>query len=130
MKQQEKGVLRKQDAFFAPSCILPADGLSDEQRAQGLFVEGTERIEVALPHQRLCGGHQHQQTDVQRQGKEKVKLYLKEHEGLIDEISNKVIEAHKEAMEKQRQANKYAEKTVEKEDEAKPEEASYDGGDE
>ena len=64
------------------------------------------------------------------QGKEKVKLYLKEHEGLIDEISNKVIEAHKEAMEKQRQANKYAEKTVEKEDEAKPEEASYDGGDE
>lgn len=64
------------------------------------------------------------------QGKEKVKLYLKEHEGLIDEISNKVIEAHKEAMEKQRQANKYAEKTVEKEDEAKPEEVSYDGGDE
>lgn len=64
------------------------------------------------------------------QGKEKVKLYLKEHEGLVDEISNKVIEAHKEAMEKQRQANKYAEKTVEKEDEAKPEEASYDGGDE
>lgn len=63
------------------------------------------------------------------QGKEKVKLYLKEHEGLIDEISNKVIAAHKEAMEKQRQANKYAEKTVEKEEEAKPEEI-YDGGDE
>lgn len=63
------------------------------------------------------------------QGKEKVKLYLKEHEGLIDEISNKVIAAHKEAMEKQRQANKYAEKTVEKEEEAKPEEI-YDGSDE
>ena len=60
------------------------------------------------------------------QGKEKVKLYLKEHEGLIDEITQKVMAAHNEEMEKQRQANKYAEKTVEKEEEAKPEE-NYDG---
>lgn len=60
------------------------------------------------------------------QGKEKVKLYLKEHEGLIDEITQKVMAAHNEAMEKQRQANKLAEKTVEKEEEAKPEE-NYDG---
>ena len=35
------------------------------------------------------------------QGKEKVKLYLKEHEGLIDEITQKVMAAHNEEMEKQ-----------------------------
>lgn len=65
------------------------------------------------------------------QGKEKVKIFLKEHEGLIDEISARVIEAHKEAMEKQRQANKLAEKTLgKKEEEEKPEEDFDDGDDE
>ena len=52
-----------QDAFFAPSCVLPADGLSDDQRAQGLFVEGTERIEIPLPHDWLCRGEDRRDHD-------------------------------------------------------------------
>ena len=43
--------------------VVPADGLPEEQAAQGLAVEGDEGIEVALPHHGFCRCQQCQDAD-------------------------------------------------------------------
>ena len=49
--------------FLPHSGVVAADGLSNQQRKQRLFVERTERIEIPLPHDRLRRREQHDDHD-------------------------------------------------------------------
>lgn len=41
------------------SCVVRADGFPEEQSAQGLGIEGNQRIEIPLPHQGLGRSQKH-----------------------------------------------------------------------